>query len=241
MQHGSVHAVTHRHVSLASWGLANEVHSSGCWRARWNVSNLDAEPARVCLASAHTHPTLSAAWGVIDWEADYAPFSQVVGRQQDTHHLTAASAKVWGHSFWHLCVWTNITEKWKDPYVSISTQIIYFRWGLPQCCWQLSLLLESCIIRSFCLLSKSAKTARLHGWGRENHWTHGFCWEEGGFWCSSFLEPHSTLWYFIRHLRFFFFFLKCKNIWAHIISTQLGDLLFLRMRCRYLPHARQRL
>lgn len=94
-------------------------------------------------------------------------------------------------------------EKWKDPYVSISTQIIYFRWGLPQCCWQLSLLLESCIIRSFCLLSKSAKTARLHGWGRENHWTHGFCWEEGGFWCSSFLEPHSTLWYFIRH----FFFL----------------------------------
>lgn len=110
-----MHAVTHRHILLASWGLANEVNSSGCQRARWNVSNLDAEPARVCLASADTHPTLSAAWGEIDWEADYASFSQVVGRQQDTHHLTAASAKVWGHSFWHPRVWTNITGIMKRP------------------------------------------------------------------------------------------------------------------------------
>lgn len=65
----------------------------------------------VCLASVDTHPTLSVAWGVIDWEADYACFSQVVGRQQGTHHPTAASAKVWGHSFWHLPVWTNTTGK----------------------------------------------------------------------------------------------------------------------------------
>lgn len=56
---------------------------------------------------------------------------------------------------------------------------IYLVGGLPQCCWQLSLLLGSCIIRSVCLLSRSAKTARLHGWRREKHWTHRFWWEKG--------------------------------------------------------------
>lgn len=56
---------------------------------------------------------------------------------------------------------------------SAHKMVVFF---LPQCCWQLSLLLGSGIIRSFCFWSKSAKTARLHGWGKgeKKHWTHGF-------------------------------------------------------------------
>lgn len=209
------------------------------------MSNLDAEPAHVCLASADTHPTLSAAWRLIDRAADYTSFSQVVGRQQDKHHLTAASAKVWGHSFWHL----NKHHRENEKYMSISTQICsflfigvcVFGWvgggGLPRCCWQLSLLLGFCIIRRFCLLSKSAKTARLHGWGRETHWTHGFWWEEGALWCSSFMQARSTLWYFISWVFFFLFNVKT---FEHTSSALSWEVCFFS-RCRFLPHARQRL
>lgn len=79
----------------ARWSAQTQlaVNSSGCWMAGWKASNVGRR------ASADAHPTRWAGWGVIDWEADYASFGQVVGRQRDTHHLAAASAKVWGRAF----------------------------------------------------------------------------------------------------------------------------------------------
>lgn len=142
--------------------------------------------------------------------------------------------KLSGHSFWHLRVWANITGKIKrSVYVNQHANVFIYLFAVGGGCLS---VVGSCLffwsLVSLQAFALSAKPARLHGWGREKHWTHGFWWEEGALWCSSFMETHSTLWYFIRHLGlfFFFFFFWCKNICAHIISTRLGDLLFLRMQ-----------
>lgn len=163
---GPLASVAHLH---ARWSAQTQLaaNSSGCWMVGRKVSNLDAEPARVRLASADAHPRRSAAWGAIDWEVDYDSFGQVVGRQRDTHHLAAASAKVWGHAFLaSVCLDKHHRNNKKTQCCQSPNVGGGFLLLLSQCCWQLSLHLGSCIIRSFILLSKSAKTARLHGWGR---------------------------------------------------------------------------
>lgn len=198
-------------MAVGSWNpkaVLIQRDSSGCWRARCEVSKLDIKPAHVCHASSDTHPTPLAVRGVIDWEVDYAFFSQVVGRQRGAYHQIAASAKVWGHSFWQQCVWTNITgiiKRRRDVNHQLKCVCLVddpFFFSLF--CWQQSLHLPSCVIRGFCLLSNAEMEDRRDCTGKKNlevFWVLGG--DGGSLWCwGVFMEANNTLWYFTNHLCF---------------------------------------
>lgn len=203
-------------MAVGSWNpkaVLIQRDSSGCWRARCEVSKLDIKPAHVCHASSDTHPTPLAARGVIDWEVDYAFFSQVVGRQRGAYHQIAASAKVWGHSFWQQCVWTNITgiiKRCRDvnhqlKCVCLVDDPFFFSPCFVGSSLSIFLLVSLEAFAFWAMLRwKTGEAARVKK--LEVFWVLGG--DGGSLWCwGVFMEANNTLWYFTNHLCF----LKKKN------------------------------